>query len=237
MKTWIKTPSIILFVLLVGLLIAAPRITRALDEHSSRPPAAPPLTNSIGTAMVRVPAGRFLMGSPSSEPGRDDNETQFAVTISRDFLLGATELTQGQWKRIMGNNPSHFNACGADCPVDSVTWNQAADFCNRLSAAENLTPCFREGPCRGGIGAEVQMRGGLTIVVRVMPNSPAERAGIRSGEVITAVNGFGVQGRDLGFVVSLLSGETGSKVTVSVISSLNFLSSIRISFMMEIIEL
>ncbi len=82
------------------------------------------------------------MGSPPNEPGRDDDERQHAVTISRDFLLGATLVTQGQWKRVMNANPSELNECGADCPVENVTWRDAVSFCNRLSDAEGLSRCY-----------------------------------------------------------------------------------------------
>ena len=49
------------------------------------------------------------------------------------FLIGKTEVTQGQWKALMGSNPSWFSQCGDDCPVENVTWNGAQEFAQRLS--------------------------------------------------------------------------------------------------------
>ena len=75
-------------------------------------------TNSIGMTFVPIPAGTFQMGSPAGEAGRDDDERQHQVTISRPFYLQTTEVTQGQWQKVMGSNPAHFNKCGKDCPVE-----------------------------------------------------------------------------------------------------------------------
>lgn len=80
--------------------------------------------------MVVIPAGSFDMGSdndPSEQPVH-------RVTLSRAFALGKTEVTQGQWKAIMGDNPSKFTACGDNCPVDQVSWNDAKAFIEKLNA-------------------------------------------------------------------------------------------------------
>lgn len=98
--------------------------------------------SSIGCRMVKIPAGSFMMGSPPSEPGRGGDETQHRVTISRLFLMGTTEVTQGQWQTVMGSNPSNFKSCGDDCPVEWVSWLDVVDFCNRLSDREGLTRCY-----------------------------------------------------------------------------------------------
>jgi len=89
--------------------------------------------NGVTFKMVRIPAGEFLMGSPSNKPGRDNDETQHRVRISRDFWLGQTEVTQGLWKAVMGSNPSHFSDCGDDCPVEQVSWNDCQDFIRKLN--------------------------------------------------------------------------------------------------------
>ena len=49
------------------------------------------------------------------------------------FLLGRTEVTQGQWRAVMGNNPSSFKDCGDDCPVESISWDDAQQFATKLS--------------------------------------------------------------------------------------------------------
>jgi formylglycine-generating enzyme required for sulfatase activity len=88
-----------------------------------------------GIPLVRIPPGTFLMGSPADEPGRGADETPHHVTITRAFWLGATEVTQAQWNRVMGTNPSRFGGC-ALCPVENVTWLDVRDFIEKLNAAE-----------------------------------------------------------------------------------------------------
>lgn len=101
--------------------------------------------NSLGMRFVRVPAGSFLMGSADDDPQADpDERPQHRVTISRDFYLGATEITQSEYAAVMGRNPSWFSADGGgrddvrgidvgNHPVDMVTWDEAVEFCRRLS--------------------------------------------------------------------------------------------------------
>jgi formylglycine-generating enzyme required for sulfatase activity len=91
--------------------------------------------------MVTIPAGSFTMGSPSSEPGRDDDEQQHPVEITQGFSLSATEVTQAQYQVVMGANPSNFK--GADLPVERVSWLDAVRFCNTLSEREGLKPAYR----------------------------------------------------------------------------------------------
>jgi formylglycine-generating enzyme required for sulfatase activity len=89
--------------------------------------------DSLGMKFVPIPAGWFMMGSPSDEPGRDSDETQHRVTISRSFYMQTTEVTQGQWKAVMGSNPSSFSSCGDDCPVENVSWNDIQEFIKKLN--------------------------------------------------------------------------------------------------------
>jgi len=84
--------------------------------------------------MVRVPAREFMMGSPLSEAGRwSDEGPQHRVTV-RSFSIGRTEVTQAQWRAVMGSNPSYFTACGDDCPVEQVSWDETQQFVARLSS-------------------------------------------------------------------------------------------------------
>jgi formylglycine-generating enzyme required for sulfatase activity len=101
-----------------------------------------------GPAYVLVSKGSFTMGSPPGEAGRSSDETQHMVTLTRDFYLKATEVTQGEWRALMGDNPSSFGDCGDDCPVESVSWFQAVDYVNALSRSEGLEECY------GGTGSE-----------------------------------------------------------------------------------
>jgi formylglycine-generating enzyme required for sulfatase activity len=98
-----------------------------------------PFTNSIGMKFVYIKPGTFMMGSPTDDPDRFSNETQHQVTITKGYYLQTTEVTQGQWEAIMDNNPSHFSSCGSNCPVESVSWNDAQDFIQRLNQKEGLT--------------------------------------------------------------------------------------------------
>ena len=72
------------------------------------------------------------MGSPRTELGRRNNETLHMVKLTKHFWLGETEVTQGQWKAVMGENPSISNE-GDNYPVDSVTWLGAMAFCANLN--------------------------------------------------------------------------------------------------------
>lgn len=94
------------------------------------------ITKSIGMKFVLIPAGKFVMGSPSDESERQTNEKQHEVNISKTFYLQTTEVSQGQWKRIMGNNPSHFKGCGNECPVERVSWDDAQQFISKLNQME-----------------------------------------------------------------------------------------------------
>ncbi len=94
------------------------------------------------SGFVEIPAGVFMMGSPSSEEGRYDDETQREVRITRPFWLKTTEVTQGEWESVMGSNPSHFSSCGKNCPVENVSWFDAIGYMNKLSEREGLERCY-----------------------------------------------------------------------------------------------
>jgi formylglycine-generating enzyme required for sulfatase activity len=83
------------------------------------------------------------MGSPSSELGRDGDEgPQRTVTLTRSFVIGKYEVTQGEFESLMGYNPSNFKSCGANCPVESVSWHEAVAYLNALSKSRGLEECF-----------------------------------------------------------------------------------------------
>ena len=103
-----------------------------------------PITNSIGMKFVHIPAGKFMMGSPPAEMDRREFEQQHEVIIKTPFLMGAHVVTQKQYRAVMGKNPSHFYANGKgkelvrgldtnDFPVDSVSWDDAGEFCKKLT--------------------------------------------------------------------------------------------------------
>ena len=81
--------------------------------------------------MVVIPAGSFDMGS---NDGAGDEKPVHSVTIAQPFAMGKTEITQGEWKAVMGNAPGNFKNCGDSCPVEQVSWNDAQVFIQKLNA-------------------------------------------------------------------------------------------------------
>ena len=98
------------------------------------------------------PAGSFLMGSPESEEGRDDDETRHRVTLTQGFWMGKYEVTQAQWKSVMGTNPSRFK--DEDCPVECVSWDDCQKFVRKVNAGGAAvalpTEAQWEYACRAG---------------------------------------------------------------------------------------
>lgn len=85
--------------------------------------------------MSRIPAGEFIMGSEEGRGLDDWTDTRmgtFNVIISRDYWMGIYPVTQLQWQLVMNTSPSHFK--GDDLPVESIIWEDAMEFCNRLNA-------------------------------------------------------------------------------------------------------
>jgi formylglycine-generating enzyme required for sulfatase activity len=109
---------------------------RPANSASNKPAAktstTPAFKNSIGMEFVLIPSGTFMMGSPTSEKDRDDDETQHQVTISKSFYLGKYEVTQAEWEKVMGSNPSYFKGCPR-CPVENVSWEDVQDFIRKLN--------------------------------------------------------------------------------------------------------
>jgi sulfatase modifying factor 1 len=91
--------------------------------------------NSIGMTFVKIPAGRFMMGSPADEPHRDAGETPHPVAITTPFFMQVTEVTLGQWRAIMGRGFFFEKNRGPDnMPVTRVSWHDVQDFLTRLNA-------------------------------------------------------------------------------------------------------
>ena len=96
---------------------------------------------STDITMVSIPAGSFLMGSPSDESGRDSDEgPQRTVNISA-FQMSETEVTEKQWEEVMGWNDCYYER-GDNYPVEYVTWYDCVSFCNELSEAYGYTKCY-----------------------------------------------------------------------------------------------
>ncbi len=134
---------------IAGAIAACLAITAAAGQPRGNDDAEsaklPTLTNSIGMRMVQIPAGEFLMGSADDDAsGRDDERPQHRVRVSKPFYIGAFEVTQAQFEKVTGRNPSFFSNVGrgkrivgdldsADFPVEQVTWTAAVEFCRLLS--------------------------------------------------------------------------------------------------------
>ncbi len=113
-------------------------------------------TNSIGMKFVRIEPGEFLMGSSKDQIDQlmrllkrsphpewwKGEQPQHGVKLTRPFLLGVHEATQGQYQAVMGENPSGFKG-SAYLPVEQVSWMDAVNFCNKLSGLEGRKPYYR----------------------------------------------------------------------------------------------
>jgi formylglycine-generating enzyme required for sulfatase activity len=96
------------------------------------------LGGGVKMEFVLIPAGEFMMGSPVGEERRNSDEgPQHKVKITKSFYIGVLEVTQEQYQQIMDKNPSHFR--GARNPVEKVSWNDAVEFCRKLSQKDGAT--------------------------------------------------------------------------------------------------
>ncbi|GIW90010.1 MAG: hypothetical protein KatS3mg109_0442 [Pirellulaceae bacterium] len=127
----------------------------AAAQRAAPTPPALVETNSIGMKLVLIPAGEFMMGSPEWDTDAyPDEKPQHRVRIYRPFYLAVTEVTQEQYQQVMGTNPSYFQGAPKR-PVENVSWNDAVEFCRRLSQKEGKeyrlpTEAEWEYACRAG---------------------------------------------------------------------------------------
>ena len=96
--------------------------------------------DTVNYELTRIEAGRFVMGSPESELGREAGETQHPAVIRRPIWMGTTEVSLGLWNAI--NNRKTGRRVRNDLPKTNVTWFQAVRFCNALSRAEGLESAY-----------------------------------------------------------------------------------------------
>lgn len=107
------------------------------NERAPQLDLAKEIENSLGMVFCLVPPGEFLMGSDPNEPGRREDEQQHLVTLTEPFYMGQCPVTQQEWLKVMGKNPSQFLQGGAsDClrfPVENVSWQDAVSFLAALN--------------------------------------------------------------------------------------------------------
>ncbi len=111
------------------------------------------LGRGVNLAMILIPQGKFMMGSPFSEPGHKSDEAQHQVVLSRPYFIGKNEVTQEQWEAVMGDNPSQTK--GAKLPVTNISWNDCQNFISKLNAKTESnyrlpTEAEWEYACRSG---------------------------------------------------------------------------------------
>ncbi|MBQ7401833.1 MAG: formylglycine-generating enzyme family protein [Lentisphaeria bacterium] len=144
----------------------------AIDSVRFRPEELT-LPQGVKLEMVKITAGSFTMGSPAGELGRENDEAQHQVTLTKDYWLGKYEVTQAQWKAVMGSNPSTF--IGDNLPVECVIWHDAKEFCKKLNEiyADKLPAGYQfdlpteaqwEYACRAGTTTDLNNGKNLTSV-------------------------------------------------------------------------
>lgn len=129
----------------VGIPTSCPSGKSKTDEGCIKPTSVAKMLAKLkgsGYTAKLIPAGSFMMGC-TSEQGDDCNDIEkpvHKVTISKDFYLMESEVTQALYERVMGYNPSYFKR--PNRPVETVSWNNALKFCNTLSEMEGLDQCY-----------------------------------------------------------------------------------------------
>lgn len=151
---WLKTLALCCTIALLGSACKrkpkpkpVKRVQRTQSKPKPRPRIELPLYTKTYPEEVILQGSSFQMGSPYDEVGRKKIEgPQHKVTLTRIFSMWRHEVTQKEFKTFAGYRPSHFAQCGDDCPVETVSWHEAAAFCNELSFKRGLSTCYR---CRG----------------------------------------------------------------------------------------
>jgi formylglycine-generating enzyme required for sulfatase activity len=154
----------------------------ALEQSSPSKMSDSQASTSVGMKFVKVPKGTFLMGSPSSESGRNSDEVQHRVTITYDFFVQTTEVTQEQWFNVMGYNPSTWSAerhCPGEykkvrgvslCPnnpVEKISWHDVGLFLAKMNEKRDgfvyrlPTEAQWEYAARGGSTGPYSLTGNL----------------------------------------------------------------------------
>lgn len=109
-----------------------------------------------------VSSAVYRMGSPEGQIYRDPDETAHDVAVTYSFVMMATEVTRAMWSSLTAFDPSHFPACGDDCPIDGLLREDALSYANALSRAHGLPECYDLSECTGTPGGDFACPPGLT---------------------------------------------------------------------------
>ncbi len=175
------------FPLLAGLALGSKK-AQEMQKTALREQRLPLKIKSCKTSIVLryIPAGAFVMGSPTAEQKQYNDETEHPVTLSRGFYMGIYPVTNRQWRSVLGTDPSRFKQAGPDAPVESISWQDAQWFLDTLCEQEGVekgiyrlpTEAEWEYACRAGVQSPLYI-GHLTV------------KGLRNGPELDAIAWYG----------------------------------------------
>jgi formylglycine-generating enzyme required for sulfatase activity len=125
-----------IFLILVMITACSLIVKTSMSKSVDKNMAEKKISNSVGMEFIYVPSGSYERGSPLGELGRNNDEKQQWVELENGFYMQTTEVTQGQWKIVMGSLPLYTRKCDEKCPVDRVSWNDTQKFINKLNNIE-----------------------------------------------------------------------------------------------------
>ena len=140
---WLLGFGVIVVLVLLGMVLGQRAQNNDVEQEavgmsSKRRPSQP----RVKVNQVRIPHGTFIMGCTRS--GCFENEVPHRVSITKDFFMMESEVTQELFAKLMNKNPSKNKRCGNLCPVENVTWTDAVSFANKLSINHEYTPCYKQ---------------------------------------------------------------------------------------------
>lgn len=138
---------VLLALVVIGLVVVLVMQSRKVEERPVATPIAP-----RETGPVRVELARFARGTAPHDPAFRDDEVLHEVELTGALLVDAAEVTQARWAEFFATKPWRHAGCGPTCPVESVTWWDAAALANAVSQREGLTSCYRLSDCKGTPG-------------------------------------------------------------------------------------
>ena len=147
---------VVLSLLIAGLSFCLSRCRRQRQALPQPPTVAQPagpqshqpwlanLSDKVTMELVWIEPGEFVMGTPGLPSYSQDLESErpHRVRLTQGWWMGRCEVTQRQYKTLMGANPSRFTRSGADAPVEQVSWQDSVEFCRRLTAREKSAGCL-----------------------------------------------------------------------------------------------